>query len=376
MTPRPSPLRPHVSAAERLRCWRPRSARSSPTPAGTGPLSLSAQRDRILTIMERSWAESTRATYATGLLVFHVYCDVYSVAEEERCPVSPFLLLSFLATCAGSYSRSSLANFAAGLRAWHVLHLQPWLISPPELKAILDGAAHFAPASSTRPRRAPFTTAVLDRVKNALDLTTPLDAAVFACITTIFYSVSRVGEFTVRNVATFNPRVHITRADVQTQTVDDGSTATVFRLPWTKVAKSAGEYTRWVPQPHLESDPQAALANHLHVSPGRPTDPLFGYATGATGRIKPLSWRTLNKRLKAIPAFADEPLLTGHSLRIGGTLHYLLKRVPFDVVRVHGRWFSDAFTLYLREHARILAPYLGPSPALAEFTARSLPRIR
>jgi hypothetical protein len=52
------------------------------------------------------------------------------------------------------------------------------------------------------------------------------------------------------------------------------------------------------------------------------------------------------------------PDLKGHSLRIGGTLFYLLKEVPFDVIKTLGRWSSKSFTVYLRHHALVLAPFL------------------
>jgi len=58
---------------------------------------------------------------------------------------------------------------------------------------------------------------------------------------------------------------------------------------------------------------------------------------------------------KAHPNMLD---LKGHSLHIGGTLFYLLKGVPFDVVKTMGQWSSESFTLYLRHHALILALYL------------------
>ncbi|KAF9218587.1 hypothetical protein BS17DRAFT_720277 [Gyrodon lividus] len=52
------------------------------------------------------------------------------------------------------------------------------------------------------------------------------------------------------------------------------------------------------------------------------------------------------------------PDLKGHSLHIGGTLFYLLKGVPFDVVKTMGRWSSESFTLYLQHHALVLALFL------------------
>ncbi|TEB31909.1 hypothetical protein FA13DRAFT_1628746, partial [Coprinellus micaceus] len=48
----------------------------------------------------------------------------------------------------------------------------------------------------------------------------------------------------------------------------------------------------------------------------------------------------------------------GHGIRIGPTLEYLLRGVPFDVMKVKGWWASDTFQTYLRKHAQILAPYM------------------
>ncbi|KAG1875509.1 hypothetical protein DFJ58DRAFT_627888, partial [Suillus subalutaceus] len=83
-----------------------------------------------------------------GLLVFHVYCDLNHIEEDKRCPVSSNLLLEFLASCAGAYSGSVIANFVAGIKAWHLLHGRVWLVQPDELKATLGGAAILAPTTS------------------------------------------------------------------------------------------------------------------------------------------------------------------------------------------------------------------------------------
>ena len=67
----------------------------------------------------------------------------------------------------------------------------------------------------------------------------------------------------------------------------------------------------------------------------------------------------------------------GHGICIGSTLEYLLRRVPFDVMKVKGHWASDAFTLYLRKHAQIFAPYMQAAPLLHEaFICYTMPPIR
>lgn len=56
----------------------------------------------------------------------------------------------------------------------------------------------------------------------------------------------------------------------------------------------------------------------------------------------------------------------GHGIWIGATLEYLLHGIPFDVVKVKGRWASEAFTLYLTKHAQIVAKYMQAVPELHE----------
>ncbi|KAG2742873.1 hypothetical protein P692DRAFT_20879941 [Suillus brevipes Sb2] len=213
LKPHPSHLRPHCLARERLRLW---------TPAGNSTRQLAAttedpnahdvsdeQLNRMLEVMGSAWAQSTKETYGAGLLVFHVYCDFNHIDEDKRCPVSSNLLLQFLSSCAGAYSGSSLANFAAGIKAWHLLHGRPWLVQPDELKATLGGATVLAPSASKRPKRQPFTPEFISTIRNHLDLDKPLDAAVFACMMTTFYCIARLGEFTVRTVKGFDPKKHV-----------------------------------------------------------------------------------------------------------------------------------------------------------------------
>ncbi|KZV78240.1 hypothetical protein EXIGLDRAFT_571631, partial [Exidia glandulosa HHB12029] len=76
----------------------------------------------------------------------------------------------------------------------------------------------------------------------------------------------------------------------------------------------------------------------------------------------PLTRHAFQKRLKAAAAAAGFALPPTHSIRIGSTTEYLLRGVPFDVMRAKGRWASDAFLVYLRRHAEIMAPYMQANP--------------
>lgn len=296
-----------------------------------------------------------------------------SIEEHKRCPVAPNLLLEFLSSCAGSYSSSALSNYVAALKAWHLLHGRAWNIDLRELKSILDGVAACAPKSSKLPKRLPTTVDFIAKIRNYLDLNTPLDAAIFACLTTTFYCIARLGEFTVGAIRDFDPKKHITRRDVSEAQDRNGLPVMKFRLPYTKSAKSEGEETFWATQ-DSPTDPKSALENHLRVNPADSKAHLFAWKHPKG--LRPLSKKEFLKRLTSATTAAGLPDLKGHSLRIGGTLEYLLRGVPFDVVKSMGRWSSEAFTIYLRDHALILAPYIQASPSLEPFTRYMMPPVR
>ena len=70
-----------------------------------------------------------------------------------------------------------------------------------------------------------------------------------------------------------------------------------------------------------------------------------------------------------------EPL-KGHGICIGATLEYLLRGVPFDVVKSIGRWSSEAFLLYLCQHAVIIAPFIQGTPIMEAFTRYTMPPLQ
>ena len=75
-----------------------------------------------------------------------------------------------------------------------------------------------------------------------------------------------------------------------------------------------------------------------------------------------MSKKTFTTRISKAAIAAGLPRIKGHSICIGATLEYLLRGLPFDVMKTKGRWNSDAFHRYLRDHARVLAPYMQRAP--------------
>jgi hypothetical protein len=122
------------------------------------------------------------------------------------------------------------------------------------------------------------------------------------------------------------------------------------------VAGSEGEDVYWASQEGV-TDPTAALQNHLWINQPSEASHLFAYQAKQATR-KPLTKTKFLERVgKAACAAGLEPL-QGHGIRIGFTLEYLLRGVPFNVMKAKGRWAGDSFLVYLRKHAVIIAPYI------------------
>ncbi|KAJ7772447.1 hypothetical protein B0H16DRAFT_1305397 [Mycena metata] len=369
-TPKPSSLRPHVLAKDRLRLWRPLAGRSS---HGSGLPPGEDDLVRIVDVLAVAWAEGTSETYGSGLLSFHIFCDSKAIPEASRAPAAPTLIAAYISALAGFLSGGTISNYVSGIRAWHILHGVAWAMNVAELEALLRAADRLTPASSKRQARMPYTTDILVKLRPFFDLSKHLDAAVWSCLLTLFWSTSRGGEFTVKTLTSFDPAIHVKPSDVTEVSDRNSLEQTNFFLPWTKSAPH-GESVYWAEQDG-PSDPKSAFANHLAVNAPPPNAALFSYIHGS-GR-RPLTKTALKKRLVEAFKAAQIDFIHVHGIRIGSTVEYLLRGLPLEVVKAKGRWASDAFTLYLRRHAEIMAPYMQAKPQLHANVLRIImPRVR
>lgn len=151
---------------------------------------------------------------------------------------------------------------------------------------------------------------------------------------------------------------------------------TIFHLPRTKSAPIDGEDVFWARQPNAISDPERALQLHLLINDHGDNCALFSY-TDNRGSQRPLTKTAFLTKLTELGDLLNMQFPHGHGIRIGSTVWNLLRGMPFEVMRVKGRWKSSAFLLYLRRHAEILARYIQQNPQLQEALRRiTLPPIR
>ena len=369
LTPMPSPLRPHCAAKDQLEKWLPHPS----TLSLVGPATHPELQDRVKAVTLQGWADSTRASYGAGLLVYHVFCDDREVPERNHAPASAALISSFISALAGSLSGKAIHNYIYGVRAWHTLYGLPWTLHEEQVSTMLKGASKLAPTAVKQDKRKPVTAQMISLIRDKLNLDDPFDTAFLACLTTIFYSAARVGEFTVPRLDSFNPVQHISRTGVHDDTDCNGLHTKVFLLPCTKSCLT-GEEVHWARQDG-PTDPLSAFNRHISINDPPADGPLFAYKS-AKG-YRPMTWQTFVVRLNKVAQAAGLNHVHGHSICIGATLEYLLRGVPFDVVKVKGHWASNAFQLYLRKHNQILAPYMQSMPpeTALEFTRLAMPPV-
>ncbi|OAX36336.1 hypothetical protein K503DRAFT_772630 [Rhizopogon vinicolor AM-OR11-026] len=337
LTPAPSILRPHCAAKDRLHLWIPTSSRSQRDAEGRIVPLTAADILRIQDVIVHAYAEGTRESYGSGLLVYHVFCDSKAIPEDQRAPASQILISSFISCMAGNYSGKTISNYVHGVRAWHILHGAAWVLIDMEIDALLKAAYSLTPASSKRSKREPYTIDLIIAIHDRLNLNEPLDVA---------------------------------------RTVQDRQSliTTNFHLPRTKSAQG-GENVFWAKQLG-PSDPQEAFLTHLRINNPPAGGALFAYRH-KEDMYRPLTKSKFLSRLSAATKAANRTPVQGHGIRIGATLEYLLRNVPFDVVKAKGRWASDAFLLYLRRHAQVMAPYMQATPIIHEqFLHHTMPPVR
>ena len=358
LSPQPSPLRPHCLARDRIRLWRP-----SPDVRSRHSLPQEDDINQVFEVMSNAWLESTRESYSTGILVYHVYCDMRGIPEELRAPTNQHIITSFITSLAGSYSGAAIHNYIHGIRAWHILHGMEWRPNQLELEAVLKGADRLTPLSSKRKKRLPYTPEFIAKLRQHMKLDDPFDAAVFACLTTCFYAAARVGEFVVPRLDAFSAAQHITPANLRVDRNSEGLEVTILHVPHTKAAPLEGEDVFWSSHPGL-TDPYSALENHMRVN--NPPNDAHLFAYKYKSQLRPLTKHAFIKRLASVARLAGVEPLQGHGIRIGATLFYLLLGLPMEAMKVMGRWSSDAFLRYLKKHAQILTPLIQANPRVHE----------
>jgi hypothetical protein len=145
----------HCLAQDHLKKWFPLRSKLA-NADGKSLAIIDEDLERVLMVMNMSWAQSMRKCYGAGLVVFHVFCNERFIPKDQHCLVDTCTMLNFVLSCAGPYSSKMLANYVYVIKAWHMLHGQQWRVQQDELKTALDGASGFTLESSKQIKHKPF----------------------------------------------------------------------------------------------------------------------------------------------------------------------------------------------------------------------------
>jgi len=354
----PNPFRPNVPAHQRLFFWISPQARAKRRVlhATQSPKQI-AEYDNAL---ELSFAASTRTTYGSALADWIKWCDENSIPESKRLPTTATDLRLFLSHKVGVDGGAKTHNVLSGLQAWHTIQDVPWPDGDKLVSLFRRAVTTNAPASSTRPPRDPVTVQHLRAVlAHTLRDPSPPNVAIYATACVAFWGLCRLGELTCP--ATDTEPSHRVRRDCrlsvpwhsfQLPTPQSLS----LHLPWTKTTRNAGAALNITEWPDcIDVSPTRALFWHMRKAwmlP--PAAPLFAFESPGGQGWTPMSKNLFLSRCRAIWREAGLGECSGHSFRIGGTTELLLRGMSRDSVMLQGRWLSDAWTRYVREHPQII----------------------
>jgi len=323
------------------------------------PLSRTTQTKIALTV-HNAWNANTLTKYESGIRKFLSFCDRERIGNRFRIPASENLLCAFVATLAGEQSGDTIRNNLSAIRAWHIVNNLPYAAGL-QLQYTLKGAQNMTPESSKRPLRPPVSWEMLQILDKELDHNDPEDCCVLACALVATSGQARLGELLPTCASRHNPSKHPSVSDLRPSSTAAGSRT--LQLPTSKTTGRAGA-TIFLCSQNDCSDPISALETHLKANNLPRHYPLFSHRL-RDGYVA-LTRRRFLKRCNEIWSTYNLPFITGHCFRIGGTTILLLRGVSPHIVKVMGRWSSDAFLRYWRSleilapmHAELLAPYVS-----------------
>ena len=289
-------------------------------------------------------ATSTRKTYGAGIRKFVKFCD-----QHHACPLpaQKETVAYFAVAMTRELTPSTIRVY---LSAVTVMHRIAGFSDPTRhnylLKLVLKGAKRIHSLQPTR-KREPITVQILAKLLSQIRHTRSLQRKdrhmLAAAFTLAFFGLLRVSEFTVPSLREFDPRIHATNGSIHFS-----RNHYTFHLSRSKTDQYGHGYDVYIPQIGGKLCPHAAMINYL-TEQGQTMQaaPLFVFTSG-----KPLTRNSCLKHLHhALGRIGYDPKnFNTHSFRIGAATSASHAGISTSVIKVLGRWRSDAYRRYTRSH--------------------------
>lgn len=313
--------------------------------------------------MKLSYATSTTATMISQMNKFVAFMCRYHLLDRNNSDntltiptITTLHLIFFMGylELAKHTSYISIASYVSSVRVWCRTHGRPDPgIDPttdkPDLTYFNYCRALKRKMAGTKKRREPLTLSQLDTIikiiQNELVCPTHVGQNLQAAITTAFFLMLRISEYTAKE-GKHEIGVTASRSDVvffPSQEKPDGFTLTIHKSKTDQFRVGAKLTVCTIPNSHL--CPVTAMKNLFDNQPAEPSAPLFNFgpATEPTShRAKFIQWFTTILTYAGISTNEIKP----HSLRSGGATAYLAAGIDTYVIQKMGRWASWCFTIY------------------------------
>lgn len=303
-------------------------------------------------VINGALAPATRKKYGSSVAHFERFCEGKGIPRSDWYPASHDLVLDWVVSMDGLVGSKAASARVTALKNIHVKEGMVWAGDTRQMQMAKKGIANRAP-DCTIDKRAPVTHGRMRSLDKRLSKSVGKDVAAGFDAVAAVVGMIRLGELVPdsANEGLFDPTRYPTGGRMLPPFSAAGSRN--LDLPWTKVTGRKGAKVSLCKQDCAELDIVRWWALHEKVNKITKDVPLSSYLD-ESGRRRILTRTELMKRCNEV--WAEEGLepLTGHSFRIGGATHYLVNGVDPSVVKVLGRWKSNAFEEYWR-NTEILA---------------------
>lgn len=315
-----------------------------------GSFDISTLEARCHTLLVHGLASSTRNSYASGQKKFYDFCTQLGKIHPSGspCPVNEWTLCLFATFLANTVQYSTIKVYLSAVRSLHVDQgFSDPLVNCLRLQRVLRGIKRTQGDSSSQ--RLPITDEIMAVIFKALDVTMADHCMFWAACCLAYFGFLRSAEFTVPNLASYSPSIHLGVADIA---VDASSLPSCLRI---RIKASKTDPFRKGCFVHIGrgSFPLCAVQSllaYLTLRGDRP-GPLFLFQDG-----RPLSRSLLTAWLRRIlPSANIQGNFSSHSFRIGAATVAARNGIPDHQIQALGRWTSTAYLSYIRTPAETLS---------------------
>ena len=216
--------------------------------------------------------------------------------------------------------------------------------SHPQVVSLLRGLQRREPAQV--PRRLPLTADLLAKCIGTLrsGYSSPhVSMTLEAMFILAFFGFLRCSEFTSPTL-TFDPRFHACIADLSPFTHD----TLIYHIKRSKSNQFGPSIPIFIFNFQSSLNPFETLSHYLSYRKSlshNPSDPLF---ITESGHVASRQWFLLHLRNVFCLSGISPTLYSGHSFRIGAATSASRNGVPDHLIKIMGRWSSQAYLRYIR----------------------------